>query len=105
MDAKRLAEVKEELQKELGNAYPSRREELTSKFLTSFANYIPGPDEDDYEDYREYEKDKYASEQWAFISKMTPAVTELIKDSEAGNTAWEEFLDWVVEKYFPEFAI
>jgi len=104
MDAKRLAEVKEELQKELGNAYPSRREELTYKFLMSFANYIPGPDEDDYEDYREYEKDKYASEQWAFISKMTPAVAELMKDSEAGKKVWEEFLDWVVEKYFPEFA-
>ena len=104
MDTNRLAEVKEELQKELGNAYPSCREKLTSKFLMSFANYIPGPDEDDYEDYREYEKDKYASEQWAFISKMTPAVAELMKDSEAGKKVWKEYIDWVVEKYFPEFA-
>ena len=104
MDALSLSERKQELQKELGNAYPLRREELTPKFLISFANYIPGPDEDDYEDYQEYEKDKYASEQWAFISKMTPATTELMKDSEAGKAAWEEFLDWVVEKYFPEFA-
>ena len=104
MDAKRLAEVKEELQKGLGDAYPSRREELTSKFVLSFANYIPSPDEDDYEDYREYEKDKYASEQWAFISKMTPAVTELMKDSEAGKAVWEEYIEWVVDKYFPEFT-
>ena len=49
-------------------------------------------------------KKEEIKEQWAFISKMTPAVTELMKDSEAGKAVWEEYIDWVVEKYFPEFA-
>ena len=105
MEVDRFYEAKQELHKELGTEYPTSREELSLGFLLKFANYIPGPDEDDYEDYREYENDKYASEQWAFISKMTPAAAELKKDSDAGIAVWEEYIDLVVEKYFPEFAI
>ena len=84
--------------------YPKSREDLTPRFLIDFANFIPGPDEDDHEDYREYEKAKYASEQWVFILKMAPAAAALMEDSDAGKAAWEEFLDWVTENYFPEFA-
>jgi len=105
MNTDRFFEAKQELKKELGNAYPSCREELTPMFLISFANYIPCPNEDDYNDYNEYEKAKYASEQWAFIWKMTPPSAALIEDREAGKAAWEEFLDWTVENYFPEFAV
>ena len=52
---------------------------------------------------REYEKDKYSSEQWAFIWKITPAIS-MMDDGETGKAAWEGFLDWVIETYFPEFA-
>ena len=42
MNTDRFFEAKQELKKELGNAYPSCREELTPMFLISFANFIPG---------------------------------------------------------------
>ena len=105
MEVDRIYEAKQELHKELGTEYPTSREDLSLGFLLNFANYLPGPDEHDYKAYREYEKDKYACEQWAFISKMTPAAAELMKHSEAGKAIWEEFIEWVVEKYFPEFTV
>ena len=105
MNANRFFEAKNALYEELGNAYPTSREELSFSFLLSFANYLPGPDEEDYEDYREYENDKYNSEQWTFICKLTEATTAVVHDSEAGKTAWEEYLDWVTDNYFPEFVI
>ena len=103
MNTKKFLESKQELMNDFGNEYPTCREELSPRFLLSFANYIPGPDEDDYEDYGEYEKDKYSSEQWAFIWKITPVIS-MMDDGETGKAAWEGFLDWVIETYFPEFA-
>ncbi len=103
MNENKYFEGKQELIKEIGIVYPQSREDLTPRFLIDFANFIPGPDEDDYDDYREYEKAKYASEQWAFIWKITPAIS-MMDDGETGKAAWEGFLDWVIETYFPEFA-
>ena len=103
MNSDKYFEAKQELQKKLGKEYPTCREEISPRFLISFADYLPSPDEDDYEDYREYEKEKYASEQWAFIWKMTPATAALMENREAGKAACEEFLNWVEENYFPEF--
>ena len=101
MNANRFFEAKNALYEELGNAYPTSREELSFSFLLSFANYLPGPDEDDYEDYCEYEKDKYYSEQWTFISKLSEAIIALEHD---GKATWNKYIDWVVENYFPEFT-
>ena len=104
MNEKKILESKQDLMKELGKEYPTYRKELTPGFLLNFAEYLPCPDENEFEDYREYDKAKYASEKCAFISKMTSAVAALIKDSESGKAIWEEYLDWVTENYFPEFT-
>lgn len=104
MNTNMYYESKQELRKELGKEYPTCRRELSPSILLSLANYIPSPNEDEYKDYREYDKAKYDSAQWAFISKMSKAMAALKEDGETGKAAWEEFLDWVVENYFPEFA-
>ena len=104
MKTDRFVDAKEALREELGDAYPCCREEMQPGFLFNFANYIPGPDEEDYDDFREYERDKYSSEQWTFICKMCEATGVMIKGKLVRKTTWEEFLDWVVTNYFPEFA-
>lgn len=104
MSTDRFVDAKEDLRKELGDAYPHCREEIQPGFLLDFANYIPGPDEKDYDDYREYERDMYSSEQWAFIGKLCEATSVMIKGKLVYKATWEEFLDWVVTNYFPEFT-
>ena len=104
MNTDRFVESKQDLMKELGNKYPKSRKELSVGFLLNFANYIPGPNEDDYKDYREYEKAKYASEQWAVIDNLAKAIVALEHDGKAGKAAWDNYLDWIVDNYFPEFV-
>ena len=104
MNTDRFVDAKEVLRKELGDAYPRCREEILPGFLLEFANYIPGADEEDYDDFREYERDKYSSEQWAFICKMCEATGTMIKGKMVRKTSWEEYIDWVVDNYFPELA-
>ncbi len=104
MNADRFIENKKELKEKLGNEYPTCREELTGKFLIRFGEYVPGPNEEDFEDFSEYENAKYASEQWAYFCKLSEAVIALESDGDAGKAAWEKYLDWVTENYFPEFT-
>ena len=51
MNTDRFIENKKELKEELGNEYPTCREELTGKFLIRFGEYVLGPNEEDFEDF------------------------------------------------------
>ena len=102
MDAKRLSESKQELKSELGSAYPECREDLSPKFLIRFGDCLPSPDENDFEDYKEYEAAKYTGEQWDYLCRLSEALIDLQSGSEKGKAAWEQHLDWVTENYFPE---
>ena len=42
--------AKQELSEKMGSAYPTCREELTFEFLTEFGAYVPGAQEDVFED-------------------------------------------------------
>ena len=104
MNANRYIAAKKELYKKLGDAYPTSREGLTFAFLTEFGSYVPGVDENDYEDYGEYEAAKYSSERWSYYCKLSDAIVALQQNGEAGKAAWEEYIDWVMDNYFPEYT-
>lgn len=103
MNKEMIMAGKQELKEALGSSYPKSREELQPSFLLEFAKYVSGPDEADFGDYSEYEDAKYGSEQWRYISKFTEAFIALQQNSESGKAAWNKYVDWVIEKYFPEF--
>ena len=104
MKTNRFAEGKKELQEEFGKAYPTCRKELTAKFLMKFGNYTQGVDEDNFEDVSEYEDAKYSSEKWDYYCKLSDAVIALNEAGDEGKFAWENYIDWIVDNYFPEFA-
>ena len=87
-----MNDSKKNLIEEIGPEYPTSRKELSVGFLLNFANYIPGPNENDYEDYREYEKAKYAGEQWAFIDKLAKAIVALERKSASLCGCWASFI-------------
>lgn len=99
-------DAKKALYEELGESYPMKKEELTPRFLYWFGSFVDGPNEDDFEDYHEYEDAKYSSEQWHFFCKLSECFAiKQFDGEEAFKKAWSDYLDWVVENYFPEFAI
>ena len=102
MNTKRLYEEKKALREEMGSAYPTCREDLTYEFLFKFGAYVPGVDED--EDFEKYEESKYASEQWAYFYKLSEGIYALQEKAAAGKATCENYLQWVVDNYFPEFA-
>ena len=105
MNTNSFFDVKKKMYDELGDKYPMNKNELTIGFLLGFANYLDGPKEEDYgDDYRAYEDAKYSSEQWAFIWRMTQATALKLSDNNAFPKAWDEFLVWVTDNYFPEFT-
>ena len=105
MNANKYLDAKKKLHEKLGDRYPMCKNDLTIKFLLSFADYLDGPKEEDFgDDYKSYEAAKYNSEQWAFIEKMTKATYwKAIDDEKSFAAAWSEFQNWVTENYFPEY--
>ncbi len=97
-------EVKKALLEELGESYPKSRDEMSEKFLYEFGAYLECPNEEDFEDYEVYEYYKYHSEQWAYYFRLSQAMEKRSEGEELFKKAWDYFVDWVVETYFPEFS-
>ena len=87
MNANRLFDAKKGLREVLGNEYPTSREGLTFAFLTEFGSYVPGVDEDDYEDYGEYEDAKYSS-----VTALDAAIPQLRSGSWSARKVWGHFI-------------
>ena len=104
-NANKYYKAKAKLRKELGEEYPTNREELTIRFLKIFGGYIKKVNENDFEDFGEYEEAYYSSERWIYYCKMSEALAEKADGEDAFILSWNAYLDWVTENYFPEFSI
>ncbi len=105
MNANKYLDAKKKLHEELGDQYPMCRESLTVKFLKEFGGYIEGVNEDDYDDFDAFEEAYYSSERWVYFCKMSEALAEKADGEEAFKLAWDAYLDWVTENYFPEYGL
>lgn len=107
MNAKKMMVAKRDLAEDFGESYPKTKEEMTKSFLLQFADYLDAPKEPkrfrSVEAYEAYEDAKYSSEMWNFVEKMNEAL--IAEKYDKDMKAWGDFLDWVVEIYFPELKV
>lgn len=94
-------EAKKALREKLGAEFPKNRSELTLRFVKRFGSCFEGVNEDDYEDdFEAYEEAYYSSDRMSFYEKQNEA---LIEKQFGNEKAWEEYLDYFVDAFFPEW--
>ena len=95
-------EAKKALREKLGEKFPKDKSELTNRFLSLFGSCFEGVNEDDYEDdFDAYEEAYHSSDRGNYYDKKTEA--EIESTCGANAEAWNEYLDYFVDAYFPEW--
>lgn len=87
--------AKKALREELGEKFPKNKSELTRGFLRMFGGCFEGATDEDCEEAY------YSSDRWNYFDKKAEA--EMKSNWGADEEAWNEYLDYFVDAYFPEW--